>query len=126
MAFKMVSPLKKYVSDAQRKAVWASKADGGKGNPNKMLSPVKVKKVKAKGGGTKKVCLPKAKIASMSKAERAKVVRAKRAAGKAGKYKRSSKTNVKGARKKGATLRDWFQKEDWRQVNNPSKKCGEK
>ena len=60
MAFKMISPLKKYVSDAQRKAVWASKADGGAGNPNKMLSPVKVKKVKAKGGGTKKVCLPKA------------------------------------------------------------------
>ena len=26
-----------YKSDAQRKAVWASKADGGKGNPNKML-----------------------------------------------------------------------------------------
>ena len=25
-----------YVSDAQRKAVHASKADGGKGNPNKM------------------------------------------------------------------------------------------
>ena len=25
----------KYVSDAQRKAVWASKKDGGKGNPNK-------------------------------------------------------------------------------------------
>ena len=25
------SPVKKYVSDAQRKAVWASKADGGKG-----------------------------------------------------------------------------------------------
>ena len=50
-----------------------------KNNPVK-----KVKKTKAKGGGTKKVCLPKAKIASMSKAERAKVVRAKRAAGKAG------------------------------------------
>jgi|TARA_R100000482_G_C5065207_1_gene118914 hypothetical protein len=28
-----------YASDAQRKAVHASKADGGKGNPNKMLSP---------------------------------------------------------------------------------------
>jgi len=27
---------KKYVSDAQRKAVHASKADGGKGSPNKM------------------------------------------------------------------------------------------
>ena len=41
-----------------------------------MQSPLtrKVKKVKAKGGGTKKVCLPKAKIASMSKAERAKVI----------------------------------------------------
>ena len=30
-----------YVSDAQRKAVHASKADGGKGNPNKMLTPLK-------------------------------------------------------------------------------------
>ena len=62
----------------------------------------------------------------MSKAERDKIVRAKRSAGAKGKYKRSSKTNVKGARKKGATLRDWFKKEDWRQVSNPSKKCGEK
>ena len=86
----------------------------------------KVKPTKAKGGGTTKVCLPKAKIASMSKAERQRVIRAKRAAGKAGKYRRSSKTKVKGARKKGATLRDWFRKEDWRQVNNPKKKCGEK
>ena len=62
----------------------------------------------------------------MSKAERAKVVRAKRAAAKGGKYKRSSKSNVKGARRKGATLRDWFQKENWVQVGNPKKKCGEK
>jgi len=62
----------------------------------------------------------------MSKSERQRLVSAKQKSGKAGQYKRSSKTNVKGARKKGATLRDWFQKEDWRQVNNPSKKCGEK
>tara|TARA_R110000851_G_scaffold183160_1_gene332258 strand:+ start:1155 stop:1619 length:465 start_codon:yes stop_codon:yes gene_type:complete len=117
------SPARKYVSDAQRKAVWASKADGGKGNPNKMLSPLTKKQ---KGGGTRKTCLPASKIASMSKKERASLVAAKQKSGKAGKYKRSSKTNVKGARKKGATLRDWFQKEDWRQVNNPSKKCGEK
>ena len=80
---------------------------------------------KAKGGGTKKVCLPAAKVRSMSKAERDKVVRAKRSAAKSGKRVRSSKSNVKGARKKGATLRDWFQKENWVQVNNPSKKCGE-
>ena len=78
-----------------------------------------------KGGGTTKTCLPAAKIRSMSKAQRDKLVRSKKAAGAQGKYRRSSKTNVKGARKKGATLRDWFQKEDWRRVDDPSKKCGE-
>jgi hypothetical protein len=80
---------------------------------------------KVKGGGTKKVCLPAAKVRGMSKSERDKVVRAKRTAAKKGDYKRSSKSFVKGARKKGATLRDWFEKENWVQVNNPSKKCGE-
>ena len=113
------SPTKKYVSDAQRKAVWASKADGGKGNPNKMLSPVKAKQT---GGGTKKVCLPKAKIASMSKSEKQKVVNAKRAAGAKGKYKRSSSSNVTGTASRN--LKHWVQ-QDWRQVGNPSKKCGE-
>ena len=34
------SPVKGYVSDAQRKAVHASKADGGKGAPNKMEAPL--------------------------------------------------------------------------------------
>ena len=82
------------------------------------------KKSKVKGGGTRKVCLPAAKVRNMSKAERAKVVRAKRAAGKAGKYKRSSKSNVKGT-SSGGSLRTWI-KQDWRQVGNPSKKCGEK
>ena len=80
---------------------------------------------KQKGGGTTKTCLPAAKIRSMSKEERQKLVNSKKAAGAKGKYKRSSKTNVKGARKKGATLRDWFEKEDWRRVDDPSKKCGE-
>jgi hypothetical protein len=84
-----------------------------------------LKKKKTKGGGTKKVCLPASKIRSMSKEERKKVVNAKKSAGSKGKYKRSSKSNVKGARKKGATLRDWFEKEDWRRVDDPSKKCGE-
>ena len=82
-------------------------------------------KKKQKGGGTTKTCLPVAKIRSMSKSERNKLVRAKKKSGKAGKYKRSSKTNVRGARRKGATLRDWFRKEDWRRVDDPSKKCGE-
>ena len=51
---------------------------------------------KAKGGGTKKVCLPIAKIRGMSKEQRQGVVSAKRSAGAAGKYKRSSKSNVTG------------------------------
>ena len=62
--------------------------------------PPTKKRSKVKGGGTKKVCLPKAKVMSMSKAERAAVVRAKRSAAKGGKYKRSSKSFVKGARKR--------------------------
>ena len=38
---KMPTPLNGYESDAQRKAVHASKADGGKGNPNKMVGNAK-------------------------------------------------------------------------------------
>ena len=46
-------------------------------------------KKKQKGGGTRKTCLPAAKIASMSKSERQRLVSAKQKAGKAGKYRRS-------------------------------------
>ena len=88
-----------------------------------MLSPL-FKKSKVKGGGTKKVCLPAAKVKSMSKAEKDKVIRAKRTAAAKGDYKRSSKSNVKGARKKGATLRDWFKKEKWVNIAT-GKPCGE-
>ena len=49
----------------------------------KLKSPL-AKKSKIKGGGTKKVCLPAAKVRSMSKSERAAVVRAKRKAAKSG------------------------------------------
>ena len=77
---------------------------------------------KIKGGGTKKVCLPAAKVRSMSQAERDKVVRAKRKAGKAGKYKRDPKSNVSGTSSRN--LKHWV-KQDWRQVANPDKKCGE-
>ena len=59
-----------------------------------------MKKVKAKGGGTKKVCLPLAKIRSMSSSEKSKIVSAKRKAGAAGKYKRSSKSNTTGCAKR--------------------------
>ncbi len=68
---------------------------------------------KIKGGGTRKVCLPASKVRSMSKEERQKVVNAKKNAASRGKYRRSSKSNVKSARKKGATLKDWFEKENW-------------
>ena len=79
---------------------------------------------KIKGGGTKKVCLPYKKWKSMSKEERQKVINAKKSAAAKGKYKRSSKSNVKGARKKGATLRDWFEEERWVNVAT-GKPCGE-
>ena len=76
-----------------------------------------------KGGGTSKACLPKAKIASMSSEDKKKVINAKKSAASKGKYKRSSKSNVTGTASKN--LKDWV-KQDWRQVANPSKKCGEK
>jgi hypothetical protein len=82
------------------------------------------KKSKVKGGGTTKVCLPASKVKSMSAAEKKKVIAAKKSAAAKGKYKRSSKSNVKGARKKGATLRDWFEKENWVNVAT-GKPCGE-
>ena len=72
---------------------------------------------------TRKVCLPYSKIKSMSKEEKQKVINAKKSAAAQGKYRRSSKSNVKGARKKGATLRDWFGKENWINVAT-GKKCG--
>ena len=100
---------------AQAKIVDKHIEDMEKGSPAK----------KQKGGGTTKTCLPAAKLRGMSKEERQKLVNSKKSAGAKGKYKRSSKTSVKGARKKGATLRDWFEKEDWRRVDDPSKKCGE-
>ena len=79
---------------------------------------------KQKGGGTTKTCLPAAKIRSLSSEKRKELVNAKKSAGASGKYKRSSKTNVKGARKKGATLRDWFEKENWINVAT-GRPCGE-
>jgi hypothetical protein len=110
-------------------ANWFINMQTNRPSPGKMSdSPFQMKGSplqKQKGGGTKKVCLPIAKIRSMSKEEREKLVRAKQAAGAKGKYRRSPKTNVKGARKPKATLRDWFEKEDWRRVDDPSKKCGE-
>jgi len=87
---------------------------GAKGSCRKS-SPLK----KQKGGGTSKTCLPAAKIRSLSSEKKKELVSSKKSAASRGAYKRSSKTNVKGARKKGATLRDW------RRVDDPSKKCGE-
>jgi len=106
----------------------AAIAGRGSGNKVGLAHAEKMRETplqKQKGGGTTKTCLPASKIRSMSKEQREKLVNSKRAAGAKGKYKRSSSTNVKGARKPGATLRDWFEKEDWRRVDDPSKKCGE-
>ena len=106
----------------------AAAAGRGTGNESSLKAAEKrrespLDKTKAKGGGTTKVCLPLAKIRSMSKEERQKVINAKRAAAAAGKRVRSSSSNVKGTSSKN--LKDWV-KQDWRQVGDPSKKCGEK
>ncbi len=105
----------------------AAAAGRGTGNEPSLKAAEKrrespLDKTKAKGGGTTKVCLPLAKIRSMSKEERQKVINAKRAAAAAGKRVRSSSSNVKGTSSKN--LKDWV-KQDWRQVADPSKKCGE-
>ena len=76
-----------------------------------------------KGGGTTKVCLPKSKVNSMSAEEKKKVVSAKESAGRSGKRERSQRSEVKGARKKGATLKDWFEKENWVNVKTGDE-CG--
>ena len=73
---------------------------------------------------TRKVCLPKAKIARMSDAEKQKILRAKKAAADKGETRRDSSSNVKDGSTKSDGLRDWV-KQDWRQVANPDKKCGE-
>ena len=105
----------------------AAAAGRGTGNEPSLKAAEKrrespLDKTKAKGGGTTKVCLPKAKIASMSQEERQKVINAKRAAAADGKRVRSSSSNVTGTSSKN--LKDWV-KQDWRQVADPSKKCGE-
>ena len=74
---------------------------------------------------TRKVCLPKAKIARMSPEEKQKVISAKQTAANQGKQVRSSKSFIRDGSTRSKGLRDWV-KQDWRQVANPEKKCGEK
>ena len=134
MAYKQGTPFKHCWATVMHSKPWnkmrnrtAAVSGRGKGNDLSLAAAEEKRSPlnKQKGGGTTKTCLPASKIRSMSKEERQKLVNSKKSAGAKGKYKRSSKTNVKGARKKGATLRDWFEKEDWRRVDDPSKKCGE-
>ncbi len=135
MAYEQGTPFQHCAATVMHSKPWnkmrnRTAAVSGRGDGNKvgLAHAEKIRETplqKQKGGGTTKTCLPASKIRSMSKEERQKLVNSKKSAGAKGKYKRSSKTNVKGARKKGATLRDWFEKEDWRRVDDPSKKCGE-
>ena len=100
-----------------------TKMKGGREVPNCVPKKSPVTK-KTKGGGTRKVCLPASKVKSMSAAEKKKVIAAKESAASKGKQKRSSKSNVKGARRPGATLKDWFEKENWINVKTGGP-CGE-
>jgi len=94
----------------------------------KMKGPSLIKMVqelRSPAKATRKVCLPKAKIARMSDAEKQKVIRAKRTAAAQGKQVRSSKSFIRDGSTRSKGLKDWV-KQDWRQVANPEKKCGEK
>ena len=78
---------------------------------------------KASRGPISKVCLPKNKVNSMSNEEKNKVINAKRNAKNKGNIRRDSSSNVKHGG--GKSLHAWFNKDNWVQVGNPSKKCGE-
>ena len=60
----------------------------------------------------------------MSDAEKQKVINAKKAAADKGEQVRSSESNITDGSTKSDGLRDWVE-QDWRQVANPDKKCGE-
>ena len=95
-----ISPACKAAAKRKYK-VWPSAYASGYGVKCTKAGGPKMKS-KTKGGGTSKACLPAAKVASMSKKDR---------------------SNVKGARKKGATLKDWFEKENWVNVAT-GEECG--
>ena len=98
------------------------KQDGYKKKDGKTVPNCVEKKSPAKKA-TRKVCLPKAKIASMSTAAKNKVMNAKKAAAAKGETRRASSSNVKGTGS-GGSLITWVN-QDWRQLGDPSKKCGE-
>ena len=132
MAYKQKTPMMHCAATVMHSKPWnkmrnRTAAVSGRGDGNKVgLAHAEEKRSplnKQKGGGTRKVCLPAAKVRSMSKEAKEKVIRAKESAASQGKYKRSSKSNVKGARKKGATLRDWFENENWINVKT-GEPCG--
>jgi len=134
MAYEQGTPFKHCAATVMHSKPWnemrnRTAAVSGRGDGNKVgLAHAEEKRAtpfqkKTKGGGTRKVCLPASKVRSMSSAEKKKVIAAKESAASQGKYKRSSKSNVKGARKKGATLRDWFEKENWINVKT-GEPCG--
>jgi len=135
MAYKQETPMMHCAATVMHSKPWnkmrnRTAAVSGRGDGNKVgLAHAEEKRTspfqkKTKGGGTRKVCLPASKVKSMSSAEKKKVIAAKESAASQGKRQRSSKSNVKGARKKGATLRDWFEKENWINVKT-GKPCGE-
>jgi len=133
MAYSQKTPMMHCAATVMHSKPWnkmrnRTAAISGIGDSNKTgLSHAEEKRSplhKAKGGGTRKVCLPAAKVRSMSKEAKEKVIRAKESAAAQGKRERSTRSEVKGARKKGATLRDWFEKENWINVKT-GEPCGE-
>ena len=89
----------------------------GRRRPEEMTNPFRK--------ATRKVCLPYDKIKSMSNDQKQKVINAKKSAADQDKNVRDSDSWIRDGSTKSKGLRDWV-KQDWRQVGNPDKKCGEK
>ena len=89
----------------------------GRRRPEEMTNPFRK--------ATRKVCLPYNKIKSMSNDEKKKVINAKKSAANKGKQVRDSKSWIRDGSTRSDGLKDWVN-QDWRQVANPGKKCGEK
>lgn len=103
---KKESAMKKYASYEQQKAVYASKADGGKGNPNKMKkAPAKMKKeepMKMKKAPAK---MKKGEPMKLKKESAVKMVKPARKKQTENKIEKIQQPNTKKPAKKSKTTR---------------------
>lgn len=95
------SPVKGYVSDAQRKAVHASKADGGKGAPTKMKSPLHAPVTATQGLTSDMYYQPREEMDYSKMSEAAKTI---------GQAANTTPAGDMGGKKKNDAIKDYSEK----------------